>query len=282
MQKRRAPSSPQLRVDTMLPCCVPALLLPACSLAAAPDALHPGCCATLPDPAALLPLMHVIAPRLPMVHLCLQQDVFVAAERGPTGAPSLGSKAKKCDRFVNQAMEVGPSQASRIAAAAAAGSVVSVLGAGAREVRPGARAQQQPATASDALQEMGGINIYECVAPGWPDRAAGKEEQACRRRARRLVLRAVHAVLTPALLSCLTTRVLSPAPCRIYAGLAGLKGCGGTTSQQRAGCCVEGGVGCWALFASDIPLTNDAAAVLNRGCRQPCVHCQTLSGQMCA
>ncbi|KAL4423355.1 hypothetical protein ABPG77_004286 [Micractinium sp. CCAP 211/92] len=33
------------------------------------------------------------------------EDVFVSAVERPTGAPPLGGKAKKCDRFVNQAIE---------------------------------------------------------------------------------------------------------------------------------------------------------------------------------
>ena len=34
----------------------------------------------------------------------------MSAEEGPTGAPPLSGKAKRCDRFVNQAMEVGACQ----------------------------------------------------------------------------------------------------------------------------------------------------------------------------
>ncbi len=92
--------------------------LPSClsrfyALAAAPLAselwwLHRACLSSLP--ALLLMPRNSVHPASPCSLTFLQEDVFVSAVERPTGAPPLGGKAKKCDRFVNQAMEVGGCQ----------------------------------------------------------------------------------------------------------------------------------------------------------------------------
>lgn len=103
----------------------------------------------------------------------------MSAEEGPTGAPPLSGKAKRCDRFVNQAMEVGACQGGwRGAACMRALRCLSMPGQplqkhsssvrccasacmAALHTMLKAHAQLKRASYPWALQEMGGINIYE-------------------------------------------------------------------------------------------------------------------------